>query len=174
MNRTALFLIIVLLQSFTVLAQNTGQKLSSAEITFVFVSKDVEGHISGFRSSSTLDFTAIEKSVLKGSVEVGTLKTGNFLRDWSLKGGKYFNADEYPEITFEGTSISATDKGLSVEGQLTIKGITKSISIAFAKKANQLIGTTTLFSSDFGIDIKNERPDNKVNVQLVFSLESTE
>lgn len=148
-----------------------GNSIKSAEITFNFVNKDVDGHISGFESSSTFDFENPENSKFKGSVAVKSIKTGIFLRDWSLKGGKYFDEDEHPNIYFESTDVSATAQGYSVKGLLTIKETEKIITIDFVKTGNQLVGTTTLFSSDFAINIKKEREDNKVLVKLVFDLD---
>lgn len=148
-----------------------GTSIKSAEITFNFVNKDVDGHISGFDSSSSIDFENPENSKFKGSVAVKTIKTGIFLRDWSLKGGKYFDEDEHPKIYFESTDVSKTSDGFSVKGKLTIKSVEKAITMDFKLTGNQLIGTATLFSSDFGINIKKEREDNKVLVKLVLGLE---
>ncbi|SDL24154.1 YceI family protein [Kriegella aquimaris] len=147
--------------------------ISSAEITFSFVSKDVQGSIAEFSANTSLDFDHIERASLEGSVAVSSLKTGNFLRDWSLKGKKYFDADNYPKITFKSTSVSGTGEAFTVKGMLTIKDISKSITIDFKKEGNTLVGTTTLFSSDFNIDIKKERTDNKVIVTLQFTLEAS-
>lgn len=167
-SRWIVFLVLALLQSTLVLAQNG---ISSAEITFTFVSKDVDGSISGFSSSSAIDLDNLSTSEFKGTVSVETLKTGNFLRDWSLKGKKYFNADDYPEISFASTSVTNTDTGFEVTGDLTLKGKSKPITIDFTRKANQVIGTTTLFSSDFGINIKKERKDNDVIVNFLLTLQ---
>ncbi len=144
----------------------------SAEISFTFMSNGVKGILSGFNSSSTLDLENLEASKFKGSVAVETIKTGNFLRDWSLKGGKYFDADDYPKITFESLSVDKTDNGLTVKGQLTIKETSKQITIGFTQIKNKLIGTTTLFSSDYNINIKKKREDNKVVVSIVLSLDN--
>ncbi len=166
-SKWIVFLVLLLLQPALVFAQN---EISTAEITFTFVSKNVDGGISGFSSSSSIDLENVSTSKFKGSVAVETLKTGNFLRDWSLKGKKYFNADTYPEISFESTSIETTNTGFRVTGNLTLKGKSKPITIDFTQKANQLIGTTTLFSSDFGINIKKERKDNEVIVNFLLTL----
>lgn len=147
-----------------------GTTIKSGEITFNFVSKDVDGHISGFESSSTLDLEKPENSKFKGSVAVKTIRTGIFLRDWSLKGGKYFDEDEHPKIYFVSSAITSTSDGFTVRGMLTIKDNDKLVTIDFKKNGNQLIGTTTLYSSDFGINIKKKRDDNKVIVQMVFDL----
>tara|TARA_R110002049_G_scaffold47596_3_gene137377 strand:- start:128488 stop:128979 length:492 start_codon:yes stop_codon:yes gene_type:complete len=145
--------------------------ISSTEITFSFVSKDVQGSIADFTSHTTINFDDITHASFKGSVAVSSLKTGNFLRDWSLKGKKYFDAENHPKITFESRSVSGTRETFTVKGILTIKAIAKPITINFQRKAKELLGTTTLFSSDFDIPIKKERGDNKVIVKFRFTLE---
>ncbi|SHK05117.1 YceI family protein [Pseudozobellia thermophila] len=151
-------------------AQDTTP-ISSADISFLFVSKEVDGSISGFESTSEIDLGNLKESKFSGSVQVESLKTGNFLRDWSLKGKKYFHADAYPKIHFESTDISETDEGnYLVKGRLTLKGITKPIVFQFERDGKRLVGTTTLFSSDFGIEINKDRNKNLVQVGIVLSL----
>jgi polyisoprenoid-binding protein YceI len=156
--------------SSLVIAQEKGT-LSDAKISFLFVSKNVKGTIAGFASSSTFDTNDLSTSKFKGSVKIETIETGNFLRNWSLRGSKYFDMDNYPLLKFESTSITKTEQGFKVEGQLTIKATTKTVSMNFVKEGNRLKGTTSLFSSDYGINIiKKSRDANKVNVALSFNL----
>ena len=146
-------------------------RIKRADIRFVFVDKKVKGTISGFNSSSTLDLENLSNSRFSGSVAVETLKTGNFLRDWSLKSRKYFNADDYPKIAFQSNAVSPTEEGFNVEGTLTIKGKDNPMTFYFTQNNKVLLGKGILFSSDFDIFIKKERTDNKVEVQLEFLLE---
>ena len=164
--------VLVLLLSFNMLLSHAQEALqvSSAEIGFVFSNNDVSGTIAGFSSSSRINTTDMTKSIIKGSVDVNTLDTDNSLRNWSLKREKYFNAETYPKITFESSSIQVDGNNIAVLGQLTIKGITKKLTFKFSKKENQLIGTTTLYSSDYGIEIKSDREKNQVDVKIVLNL----
>lgn len=149
-------------------SQNEGV-LTDPQISFTFVSKNVEGTIAGFSSSSKIDRSNLSNSKFKGSVETKTLDTGNFLRNWSLRGSKYFDVDTYPTISFESESISENDEGITVEGQLTMKGVRKPINMLFKEIDGRLIGTTALFSSDFGIEVlKKGREAHKVTVELSF------
>ena len=163
--RITIFLLIFL--AFLVKAQN-NIKISSAEVSFLFVNNDVNGTLAGFTSESTIDFDQIENSKLKGTVKVETISTGNSIRNWSLRRSKYFDADSYPNITFESTSIKQTGEIIVVSGKLTIKDVTKNIDFRFERNNNQLVGKTTLYSSDYGISIKDEREKNKVEVKLYF------
>jgi len=161
---------LVLLFSVLICQAQQSSKISSAEVSFTFVNNDVEGTLSGFESSSTLDLDQIENSKLKGSVKVETISTGNSIRNWSLRRSKYFDADVYPSISFESTSVKQDGDAIEVKGNLTIRDITKSISFRFEKKDKQLVGKTSLYSSDYGIRIKSEREKNKVLVKLVLQL----
>lgn len=140
--------------------------IDNAEVSFDFVSKDVQGSIADFQSEIKYKAEQIEQSVFKGSVAVETISTGNFLRDWSLKKSKYFNEEKYPRILFESNDVIRTPDGFSVKGDLTIKGITKRVTIDFKQKGSQLLGTFSLYSSDYGINIKNKREDNLVSVEI--------
>ncbi|UII75792.1 YceI family protein [Flagellimonas sp. HMM57] len=146
-------------------------KIVDAEISFEFVSKETKGTIAGFKSESVIDFDNLENSVLRGSVASETLDTNNGLRNWSLKSGKYFDVDDYPRIRFESKQVKSEGEKLIVIGNLTIKDITKSITITFNQSGNQLIGTTSLYSIDYGIKIKKNRADNLVKVKMVFDID---
>lgn len=150
-------------------AQNSLQ-VSSAEISFVFINNDVSGTIAGFNSASTLDVAHMENAVLKGSVDVATLDTDNSIRNWSLKREKYFDAETYPKITFESSAIQVDGNNITVIGQLTMKDITKKLTFKFTKSEKKLVGTATLYSSDYGIAIKSEREKNKVDVKIILNL----
>ncbi|MGB5553759.1 MAG: YceI family protein [Flavobacteriaceae bacterium] len=168
MKKIVFCLVVSMLTTFSY--AQSAVKIASAEITFNFINNDVDGSISGFSSSSLIDLTTMSNSIFEGSVDVETLKTGNFLRDWHLKSGKYFDVDAHPKITFKSTSVQETNDGITVKGMLTIKGITKELNIEFKKTGNDLMGTTTLFTSDFDIQVKDDHDQNKVVVHMVFRL----
>jgi len=70
--------------------------------------------------SSTFDFTVPTESV----------DTGNAGRDRHLKSPDFFNAREYPAITFKSTGITvaASANSWKVTGDLTLHGVTKSVT----------------------------------------------
>ncbi|HET8979393.1 MAG TPA: YceI family protein [Solirubrobacteraceae bacterium] len=68
--------------------------------------------------------------VLKGSVEVATIDTGEPNRDGHLKGPEFFDTDQHPQIAFQGTTTEAgADGRVTLSGEITIKGITKPIEL---------------------------------------------
>lgn len=168
-KKSVLLLFLCGITTFHSIAQ---QQIKSATVNFVFVEKDVDGEISGFSSDATIDWDTLENSTLSGTVQSETITTGNFLRDWSLRGSKYFDADDYPKIKFTSTKIQVNEGVILVDGDLTIKDITKTIQFSFAKQGKHLIGNTTLFSSDFDITIlKKGRESNKVKVKIDLEME---
>ncbi len=83
--------------------------------------------------------------------------------DDHLRSGDFFDAAKFPTITFKSTSVKAAGKGkLTVVGDLTVKGITKPVTLAvtinkigeqpMAKRAAAgFSASTTLKRSDFGL-----------------------
>jgi polyisoprenoid-binding protein YceI len=150
-------------------AQYTG--IQKGTVGFSFVTKDVSGTLSNFSSTSVIDWDNLENSVIEGQVASETIRTGNFLRDFSLRRATYFDVDNYPIITFKSTKIETEAENINVYGILSLKGISKPITILFHKKGDTLTGTTTLFTSDFDITIlKKGRESNKVTVSIVLQL----
>lgn len=168
MQYKSLFVLFIL-TTFLSNAQSPLQ-VSSAEVSFVFIDDDVTGTLSGFSSSSTIDLDDLSNAKLMGSVNVESISTGNSIRNWALRRSKYFDAKTYPKISFESETIRIKEGNIKVVGQLTIKDVTKEVSFNFKKSDSQLVGTTALYSSDFGISIHNDRAENKVTVKIILHL----
>ncbi len=61
-----------------------------------------------------------------GKVKTASIDTSEAARDDHLRAPDFFDAEQYPEITFESTSIEALDEEeLQITGNLTIRGITR-------------------------------------------------
>ncbi|MEO9513296.1 MAG: YceI family protein [Flavobacteriaceae bacterium] len=143
--------------------------LHKPQISFEFVSTGVKGTIAGFETESRIDLNNLENSFFKGTVATNTLDTNNGLRNWSLRSRKYFNVNDYPSMAFESSEVFWEGELLIVKGNLTIKNTLKPITITFKRNKNQLVGTFSLYASDYGIKIKKKREDNLVKVTLIFT-----
>jgi polyisoprenoid-binding protein YceI len=87
----------------------------------------VKGHFGEFEG--TLEVTP-EGAKGYGSVKTASVDTRQPQRDDHLRSADFFEADTYPEITFQSTSI--TPKGedeFAIAGDLTIHGVTRSITL---------------------------------------------
>jgi len=108
------------------------------------------------------DFSVADKGGnLNLTIKADSIDTGVSARDKHLKSPDFFNVKQYPTITFKSTSVKANDGGLAVTGDLTMHGVTKSISLNLKGgktadfKGQVRIGYTTdltLKRSDFGMD----------------------
>lgn len=71
-----------------------------------------------------------EKSPFTVKIETSSLNTGNSDRDNHLKSADFFETEKFPVISFESISIAKNDDlNFELKGNLTIKGITKEITL---------------------------------------------
>jgi len=69
-------------------------------------------------------------STASGSVEVATVTTNEDQRDAHLRSPDFFDAETYPQISFESTAITQLDEEeFRILGNLTLHGITKEITL---------------------------------------------
>jgi polyisoprenoid-binding protein YceI len=64
-----------------------------------------------------------------GSVEVASIDTGIAKRDKHLRSADFFDAANYPQITFGSRRIVADGDRYDVPGTLTIKGVSQDVSL---------------------------------------------
>jgi polyisoprenoid-binding protein YceI len=90
----------------------------------------VYGTFAGPEGSVTYDDSDLTKTAVDMSVDVGTLDTRNENRDRDLRGPDWFDAKQFPKMTFKSTSATKTgDNTIDLTGDLTIKGVTKTITV---------------------------------------------
>lgn len=62
------------------------------------------------------------------TAQIASISTGNEQRDGHLKSADFFDAENHPELSFKSTNIiSKGDNAYDVEGELSIRGNTKTI-----------------------------------------------
>ncbi len=72
----------------------------------------------------------VTASSLNVSVDLTSINTGTADRDQHLRSADFFEVDKYPAMTFTSTSIKqVSDEEFVVTGDLTIKGVTKSVDL---------------------------------------------
>jgi polyisoprenoid-binding protein YceI len=84
------------------------------------VFRDVEG---------TLDVAEDGSLRARGSVVAASLDTRLEMRDRHLRSVDFFDVEYYPALTFASTEITAEGHDLRVIGDLTIRGITRTIEL---------------------------------------------
>ena len=96
-----------------------------------------------------------------------------------LKNLEYFDVGKYPAINFISTTITKDQNGYAVTGNLTIKGVTKSITFPFTvenqENGIQLNGEFNINRLDFGVGGNSAVLSDNVNVSLkVFANKSSQ
>jgi polyisoprenoid-binding protein YceI len=77
----------------------------------------------------------VEPSV-EGSVDVASITTFDENRDGHLRSPDFFDTDRYPALAFTSSAVAVEGDALVVEGDLTIKGVTKPVTLT-----GELVGT---------------------------------
>jgi len=122
----------------------------------------VRGSFNDFDGSGHFDAADPANSKLQLTIKAASIDTRNADRDAHLRSNDFFDMDTYPEITFVSTSVEpAGDENYRVTGDLTIKGVTKPVTVDFEYTGtavdpygNQRIGlegTTTVNRKDWGV-----------------------
>jgi polyisoprenoid-binding protein YceI len=89
----------------------------------------VRGSISGVTGSIVWDEKDPGKSSVEATIDTNTVSTNNAGRDKDLKSDHYFNVEKFPTMTFKSTSVSRANGKLQVVGDLTLAGVTKSVTL---------------------------------------------
>jgi polyisoprenoid-binding protein YceI len=81
------------------------------------------------------------KSSFNFEVKTENVDTDNEKRDAHLKSPDFFNAKQFPTITFKSTSVKDAGNGkLEVTGDLNLHGVTKSITVPVVKTGEKDTG----------------------------------
>jgi polyisoprenoid-binding protein YceI len=120
------------------LAELTGTyTLDPAHTRIGFVARHamvtkVRGAFNEFEGTATIDGTDPALSHVQVTINAASIDTRNAQRDEHLRGNDFLAMAEYPQITFTSTSVSQTgDDTFEVTGDLTIKGVTNTITVPF-------------------------------------------
>ncbi len=109
------------------------------------------GDFTGLKGTIEFNPKALATSSINVSVNATSIDTDNGSRDKHLRKEEYFNVEKFPLLTFVSTKITESSIAgrFFVIGNLTIKGVTKSVQFGF----NATPSTTGyIFTGDFEIN----------------------
>jgi polyisoprenoid-binding protein YceI len=89
----------------------------------------VRGQFRKFSVDVDFDEAHPERSSVAAHIDASSIDTGMEARDAHLRSGDFFDAETFPELTFRSTSIEASGDGYTIEGDLTIKGVTRPVTL---------------------------------------------
>ncbi|MDI3335313.1 YceI family protein [Defluviimonas aestuarii] len=145
-NRTALLFLFALLAALRLCSIATGHSLipaaHAAALTYVL---DREGSAVGFETDFgqtpirgrmpvtsadlSLDFDRAAASHVEVTLNADAARASFPFATQAMKGGSVLDTGRYPEIHFESTRVRPTDTGAAVTGLLTIRGVTREITL---------------------------------------------
>jgi polyisoprenoid-binding protein YceI len=122
----------------------------------------VRGSFEDFEGTAVLDFDDPTRSSAQVTFQVASIATGNAQRDEHLRTNDFFDATTYPTGSFASTGIRVLgDSELEMVGELTLKGVTKPVTItwehtgdavdAFGNQRSGFEGKATVNRKDWDI-----------------------
>lgn len=147
----------------------------------VMVTK-VRGSFHEFAGSFDLDASNWSASAAQVTIQVASIDTGSEQRDGHLRTNDFFDAPNHPLITFTSTRVEQTaEDTFAVTGDLTIKGITRPVTVDFAYTGSAVDpygntrvgfeGSSTIDRTDFGITFNAPLESGGVLVSNKITLE---
>ncbi len=128
------------------------------------------GTIGGVKGNINFDETDLNKSYFNIGFDVNTINTNSEGRDSHLKKEDYFDVAKFPIIIFKSTAITKTTEGYSVEGNLTIKSVSKKIQIPFTFKDTGsgalFTGTLKINRVDYTIGTSSWKLKDEVSINI--------
>ena len=133
----------------------------SFTVRHMMVSK-VRGRFGSFSGEITTgeDITA---STVTASIDATSIDTNNAQRDGHIKSADFFDVENHPTWTFTSTGVRTDGDDILVDGDLTIKGVTKSVPLtlevngfgpdAYGGTRVGFSGLAQINRNDFGVDI---------------------
>ncbi len=129
-------------------------------VRHMMVSK-VRGKFTQF-SGEIVTAEDVASSSVNATIELASIDTGNADRDGHLRSADFFEVEKYPTMTYESTGLRVSDDGYVLDGNLTLKGVTKPVSLAleiggfgpdpFGGIRAGFTATGEIKRSDFGVD----------------------
>jgi polyisoprenoid-binding protein YceI len=132
----------------------------SFTVRHMMVSK-VRGSFRTFQGEIVTAENPLNSSV-SATVDLSSIDTNDENRDGHLRSADIFNVETHPTMTFESTGVAPTDDGYTVEGDLTLHGVTKRLHLnvepngfgpdAWGGTRAGFSATAEISRKDFGID----------------------
>ena len=117
----------------------------------------IKGRVPGFEGT----ITGGEQPAIEGRVDATAITTFDETRDGHLQSPDFFDTERFPELRFESTAVRSSGDELVVEGDLTIKDVTKHVELegryvgaGIDAYGNERIGVElagTVDRNDFGL-----------------------
>ena len=122
----------------------------------------VRGRFKSFSGEIQADETNPTASSISAAIDVASIDTGVEQRDDHLRSDDFFNAAQYPQITFRSTAIEQRGEEWKLAGELTIRDVTRPVSLdvefegrgadPWGGERAGFTATTKINRKDFGVN----------------------
>ena len=142
----------------------------------------VEGRFKDFSGTINYNDQDPTRSTVEFTAKIDSIDTGVAPRDEHLRTADFFDAAKFPTMTFRSTKVEKKGKDFVLHGDLTIKGVTKPVSLPFTMTGAVkdpwggtrfgIAASTKIDRRDFGITWGNKLPlggldvANEVTIKL--------
>jgi polyisoprenoid-binding protein YceI len=120
--------------STAVAESRTTWTIDPSHTTVEFVAKHmmittVKGRFAELTGTIVADEADIADSSVEATLQAASLDTRSEQRDAHLRSPDFLDVENYPEVTFRSTAVSGTKASFKVTGDLTIRGVTRPITL---------------------------------------------
>ena len=132
---------------------------SSVGFEVDYLAGTFKGHFREVEAQLTVDE---ETAQLQGAAKVASVDVKDENLAAHLQSPEFFDAEQHPELRFTANDIRLDGDSVTIEGEITIKGITKPVAIAgtvappiadpYGKERIGVKVATTVDRTDFGIN----------------------
>jgi polyisoprenoid-binding protein YceI len=148
--------------SYTIDESHTYPHFSISHVGF----STMHGRFNKTTGKMELDTTKKTGSV-EITIDAASIDTSHAKRDEHLRSPDFFNAKEHPTITFKSTKANFSgDKISSVDGSLTIMGVTKPVTLTVTSMKCDMNPFSKKYTCGFDANTKIKRSDFGVNYGL--------
>ena len=96
-------------------------------VRHMMVSK-VRGRFTNFSGQIVTGENPLESSVT-AEIDLASIHTGQEQRDQHIRSADFFEVETYPTMTYKSTGVRVEDGEYVLDGDLTLKGVTKSVPL---------------------------------------------
>ena len=87
------------------------------------------GRFGGFTGTLHVDAENPANSSVEVSIDAASIDTKDAGRDEHLRSADFFDAEQFPALTFRSTAVRGSGADWVVEGELTIRGVTRPVTL---------------------------------------------
>ena len=163
----ALVFVLVALMAWPAAAAPETYDVDKGHSALLFRIKHVDvgytyGRFNDFSGLLVVDDANLAAARVEITAKLESVDTNDAKRDQHLKSPDFFNVAQFPLMTFKSTSVTKTGDDYKVQGNLTLHGVTKALTVTMKKTGegddpwgNHRIGFEGQMSfkrADFGMD----------------------